>query len=164
MSQQIPRETIDALRKQVNVSLDNFGVDCDLYIPNNLSDTETFDIYQTPSDYTFDHYTSKVFINWNPNIYRLKAKGLYTEGELPIMVHFPYEAVDDEGATIEVEILRHSYFSIEPEFVPDDFEGSSGHVGLEEFELVDVVADKFHDAVIVKSWKAVPRRYEDVSG
>ena len=164
MSQMIPRRTIDTMRKQVNVSLDLFGIDCDLYVPNNLSTTETYDIYQAPADYTFDHYSTKVFINWNPNIYRLKAKGLYVDGELPIMVCFPYEVTDDDGDTVDVEIHRHSYFSIEPEFVPDDFQGSSGNTGFEEFELIDVVADKFHDAVIVKRWKAVPRRYEDTSG
>jgi len=139
MSQMLPRETVDALRKQVNVSLDLYGISCDLYIPNNLSETEVYDIYQTPGDYTFDHYTSKVFVNWNPNIYRLKAKGLYIDGD-------------------DVDILRHSYISIEPEYVPDNYEG------IEEFELIDIVVDKFHDKVVVKSFKAVPRRYEDVSG
>jgi hypothetical protein len=158
MSKMIPRKTVDALRKQVNVSLDNYGITCDLYIPNNLATTETYDIYQKPADYTFDHYTTTVFINWNPNIYRLKAKGLYVDGELPIMVYFPYEATDDDGELVAVDILRHSYFSIEPEFIPSNYEG------LEEFELVDIVVDKHHDKVVVKSFKAVPRRYEDVSG
>ncbi|MHA1591100.1 MAG: hypothetical protein ACTSUP_01185 [Candidatus Heimdallarchaeaceae archaeon] len=158
MSKQIPRRTIDALRKQVNVSLDNYGISCSLYIPNNLDETETFDIYQTPSDYTYDHYTTKVFIEWNPNIYRLKAKGLHVDGELPIIVRFPYEATDDDGNIVDVDILRHSYFGIEPEYIPENYEG------IEEFELVDIMLDKFHDAVVVKSFKAVPRRYQDISG
>ena len=158
MSNMVPRETVDALRVAVNVSLDNFGIACDLYIPSNLSTTETYDIYQKPADYTFDHYTTKVFIQWNPNIFRLKARGLYVDGELPIIVYFPYEATDDSNNTVAVDILRHSYFVIEPEFIPDNYEG------LEEFELVDIIADKFHDKVVVKSFKAVPRRYEDVSG
>lgn len=158
MSKMIPRRSVDALRAQVNVSLDLYGIDCDLYIPTNLATTEKLDIYQEPSDYEFIHYTSKVFIEWNPNIYRLKAKGLYVDGELPIMVYFPYTAVNDSDNTVNVDILRHSYFSIDPEYIPDNFTGN------EEFELVDIVAHKFHDAVIVKQFKAVPRRYETVSG
>lgn len=158
MSKMIPQRTISALRHQVNVSLDNFGISCSLYIPNNLDTTETLDIYQKPADYTYDHYTSKVFINWNPNVFRLKNLGLYVDGELPIMVYFPYNATNDDDTLVDVDILRHSYFSIAPQFVPDNYEG------LEEFELVDIVADKFHDAVIVKQFKAVPRRYEDISG
>jgi len=158
MSSQIPRETVDALRKAVNVSLDLYGISCNLYIPNNLSDTETYDIYQTPGDYTYDHYTTTVFINWNPNIFRLKAKGLYVDGELPIIVYFPYEATNDNGSKVDIDILRHSYFSIEPEYIPENYEG------VEEFELVDIVMGKFHDKAVVKSFKAVPRRYEDVSG
>ena len=158
MSKMIPRRSIDALRKAVNVSLDNYGINCDLYVPNNLSVTETYDIYQKPGDYTFDHYVTTVFINWNPNIYRLKAKGLYVDGELPIIVYFPYRATNDSSNVVEVDILRHSYFVIEPEFIPDNYEG------LEEFSIVDIIADKFHDAVVVKSFKAVPRRYEDASG
>ena len=157
MSHMLPRETVDCLRTQVNVSLDLYGIDCDLYVPNNLATTETYDIYQEPGDYTYDHYTTKVFIQWNPNIYRLKAKGLYVDGELPIIVRLPYTATDDDGETVAVDILRHSYISIEPEYVPSNYEG------LEEFELVDIIVDKFHDKVVVKSFKAVPRRYEDSS-
>lgn len=158
MSKMIPQRTIDTLRKQVDVSLGNYGITCDLYIPNNLSTTEKLDVYQAPSDYTYTHYTSMVFINWNPNIYRLKAKGLFVEGELPIIVYFPYQATNDSNVLVDIDILRHSYFSIEPQFIQDNFEGQ------EEFELVDIILSKFHDAAIVKSWKAVPRRYESVSG
>ena len=154
----IPQRSIDALRHQVNVSLDNYGIDCDLYVPTNLDETEVDDIYQAPADYVFTHYTSTCFIDWNPNIFRLKAKGLYTDGDTPIIVYLPYEATNDAGAVVDVDILRHSYIKMAPQYIPDDYEGE------EEFELVDIILDKFHDAAIVKSWKAVPRRYEDVSG
>jgi len=149
---------VDALRAQVNTSLENFGISCDLYIPDNLDDTETLDVYQKPADYTFDHYTTTCFIDWNPNIYRLKAKGLYVEGDLPIIVYFPYKATDEDGDEVDVDILRHSYFKVTPEYVPDNYEG------VEEFTITDIVIDRFHDAAIVKSFKAVPRRYEDGSG
>jgi len=158
MSKMIPQRVITALREQVNISLDNYGITCDLYIPSNLDTTEVYDIYQKPADYEFTHYTTTVFINWNPNIFRLKARGIYVDGELPIIVYFPYEATNDSDEIVDVDILRHSYFSIEPQFIPENFEG------LEEFELVDILVDKFHDAVVVKKWKAVPRRYEDSSG
>ena len=157
MSRMIPQRTVNALRAQVNTSLENFGISCDLYIPTNLATTEVDDIYQAPVDYEFTHYTTTCFIDWNPNIFRLKALGLYVDGDTPIMVYLPYQATNDSGVLVDVDVLRHSYFKITPDYVPDNFEGA------EEFELVDIVADKFHDAVVVKQFKAVPRRYEDAS-
>ena len=158
MSRMIPQRTVDALRAQVNTSLENFGITCSLYIPTNLDTTEVDDIYQAPVDYEFTHYTTTCYIDWNPNIFRLKALGLFVEGELPIMVYLPYEATDDSDVLVDIDILRHSYIGIEPQYIPDNQEGA------EEFELVDIVLDKFHDSAIVKTWKAVPRRFEEVSG
>lgn len=157
MSKMIPQRSIDVFREFVDISLDIYGISCDLYIPNNLDTTETYDIYQKPADYEYDHYTSKVFIEWSPNIYRLKAMGLFVEGELPIICYFGNKATNDSEDEVDVDILRHSYFSIEPQYIPDLY------TGFDEFELIDVMIKGMHDAVLVKSWKAVPRRYETTS-
>lgn len=157
MSKMIPRRSIDVLRHQVDVSLDLYGIACELYIPSNIDEVETFDVYQKPEDFTFTRYNATVFIEWSPNMYRLKHYGLYVEGELPIVVWFGNKAYNENNELVDVDIIRHSYIKVMPEYVPDNFEG------LEEFELVDVIIKSMHDAVLVKSWKAVPRRFGECS-
>jgi len=73
MSKMIPRRSIDVLRNYVDVSLDNYGIDCTLYIPDAASynAAERLDVYATPDDYTYVPYTTKVFIEWGPYTYRL---------------------------------------------------------------------------------------------
>ncbi len=150
----IPRRSIDAFRHQVDVAIDMYGIECDLYIPTNMDTVEVLDVYQKPADFVFSHYTCKANIEWSPNTFRLKHYGLFVEGELPIVVWFANKATNDEGVLVPVDIVRQSYIKVRPEYIPDNFEG------LEEFELVDVLIKNMHDAALVKSWKAVPRRYE----
>ncbi len=152
MSKMIPRRSIDALRWQVDVSLDNYGIDCDLYIPNNLTTVERKDVYSKPADHTYDHYTAKVFINWNPNPHLLKAKGLFVEGELPIFVSLPNYGVNDAGATVAIDVLKHSYITINIEYIP------ANYPKVDSFLLTEPLVKNMHDASIVQAWKAVPRR------
>lgn len=152
MSKMIPRRSIDALRWQVDVSLENYGIDCDLYIPSNLSVVETLDVYSKPADHTYVHYTAKVFINWNPNPHLLKAKGLFVEGELPIFVSLPNYAVDDAGETVAIDVLKHSYIKVNIEYIP------ANYPKVDSFLITEPLVKNMHDASIVQAWKAVPRR------
>lgn len=152
MSRMIPRETIDALRKQADVTLDNYGIDCDLYIPSNLDATEDLDIYAKPTDYKYTHYATKVFIEWSPNQYRLRRYGIYAEDETPIIARFGRTATDDDGVTVNVDISVHSYIRIEMEYVPNNYSDT------DEFEIVSVALGNAHDAVIAKVFKLAPRR------
>lgn len=152
MSKIIPRETIDVLRNFVDVSLDVFGFDCDLYVPNNLDTLESLDVYSTPSDVEWDHYTALVFIEWSPNIHKLKNLGIFIEDELPLIVYLPNQCTDDDGNEVTVDILKQSYIKIPLEYVPSNYRKYT------EFELVDQIIHKIHDAVLVKRWFAVPRR------
>jgi hypothetical protein len=153
----IPRESIDVFRNFVDVSLDNYGIDCDLYVPTNIEDMQPLDIYREPIDYEYDHYTAKVFIQWHPSVYRLKNLGIYVEGELPIIVFLPNQCLSDDedsegNIEVDVDILKGSYIKIPLEYVPSNQQKNT------EFELVDLIARNMHDAVLVKAWKAVPRR------
>lgn len=158
MSLIVPRETIDALRDFVDTTLDAAGVDCTLYIPTSASykAAEAKDVFATPSDYSYTKYTAKTFIVWNPNTIHLKRLGLFVEDELPVLCWFGKKAIVAEGADagseVEVDIVLHSYFEVEPEFIP------SNYTGIEQFEIVNVAAGKLHDAIIRKRFLAIPRR------
>jgi len=156
MSKMIPRETIDVLRDFVDISLDQYGIACDLYVPTNLDDIESLDIYRTPENYTFAHYSALVFIQWSPNVYRLKNLGIYVEGEIPIICYLPYNCTNDDGNEVAVDILKSSYFRVPIEYVPANFKKYS------EFELVENIVRHMHDAVAVRAYKAVPRRIPSV--
>jgi hypothetical protein len=136
----------------VNIGISNLGIDCDLYIANNLDIVESEDVYAAPGDYSFDHYTCQVSIDWSPNVWRLKGWGLYVEGELPLLAWLPTEALGDGGSNVNIDVTRHSYFTIDPQFIPDNWQG------VEEFEITDIGIKGFHDAVIRKVYKCAPRR------
>jgi len=156
MSRMIPRETIDALRHQVNVSLDNYGIDCTLFIPTTTSydAAEKLDVFSKPSDYSYIEYSAKVFIEWNPSTYRLKKLGVFVEDSIPILAWFGNKAVDQEGESVDVDIVLHSYFEISPEFIPDNQQVT------QQFEIVNIIVKGLHDAVIRKGYVIVPRRVQ----
>lgn len=154
----IPRASIDVLRDFVDVSLSAYGIDCTLYIPTDTSygEAEKLDVFATPGDYDFLSYSTKVFIEWTPNIWRLKKLGLFTEGQVPILAYFPNKVTALEGSEVgtevEVDIVKCSYIRILPEYIPDD------QKGVEEFEIVNVGSPNMHDAIITKMYSLVPRR------
>lgn len=156
----LPRESIDVLRGYVDIALDAVGMDCTLHIPTNTSYIEAakLDVFAKPSDYVHLSYSAKVFIQWNPSMYKLKKLGLFVEDSLPILVWFGNKAISlESGSTGEpeaVDIGLKSYFEIEPEFIPGNFKG------IEQFELVNVASKGMQDAVIRKIYSAVPRRIQ----
>jgi len=160
MSLIIPRRTIDALRNNVDVALDILGIDCTLYIPTtaSLNAHEGNDIFEQPSDLTFLSYSAKCFIVWNPNKYRLRKIGIYTEDDIPMVIWLPNQATALEGSEIgtevDVDIIQRSYIRVTPEFVPNNT------TDVTEFELVDLRIKGTHDSVLVKAYKGVPRRIE----
>lgn len=152
MSKMIPQATVDVLRHQLNVSVDNYGIDCDLYIPNNLEDLEPKDIYVEPTDLTYDHYTTLIWIEWSPTTKRLRALGVFAEHELPILARFKTEAFADDHTIRQVDVLVGSYVKIPLQFVPDKYSKT------DEFEIVDLLTGKMHDSVVAKVYKLAPKR------
>lgn len=156
----LPRESIDVLRDYVDIALDAIGMDCTLHIPTGTSyaEAEKKDIYAVPSDYDYLSYSAKVFIEWNPSLYRLKKLGLYTEDALPILCWFGNKAValegSEVGSSVVIDVVLRSYFEIEPEFIPSNLKG------IEQFEIVNVASKGMQDVLIRKIYSAVPRRVE----
>lgn len=156
----LPRESIDVLRDYVDIALDAVGMDCTLYLPTDAtySAAERLDVFAKPSDYSFTSYSAKVFIHWNPSIYKLKKLGLFTEDSLPILVRFGNRATaltgPDAGTLVAIDVSLKSYFEIKPEFIPGNYEG------VEQFELVNVASKGMQDALIRRVYSAVPRRLQ----
>jgi len=158
MSRMIPRESIDVLRDFIDVTLLSYGIECVLYIPTNASynEAEKLDVFATPDNYEYESYSAKVFIDWSPNIWRLKKLGLYTEDQTPIIANFGNKVTVLEGSNagdkVEVDIPLHSYIRINPEFIPDNQED------IEEFEIVNIGTPNMQDAVIYKVYSLAPRK------
>jgi hypothetical protein len=154
----IPQEVVDVLRNQVDVSLDNYGISCTLYLPTNTSyDTaEKLDVFAEPEDLSFTSYSAKVFIEWQPTAYRLKKLGLFVEGNLPILAWFGNKATaldgSEAGQEVDVDIVRLSYFTINPEFIPNNY------IGVEQFEILNPIIKGMHDMVIMQGYSIAPRR------
>jgi hypothetical protein len=154
----IPRESIDVLRNQVEVTLANYGIDCTLYIPTNTSwdSAKRKDVFETPSDYEYVSYSAKVFIEWGVSVNRLKKLGVFVEGMLPILAWFGNRATaidgSDAGIEVDIDIIIQSYFTIEPEFIPSNYQG------LEAFEIVNQTVKAIHDAEIFRGFSIAPRR------
>lgn len=157
----LPRETINELRNYVDTVLDAIGMDCTLYLPTDTTydAAEKLDVFAKPSDYSYHSYWAKVHIQWNPSLYKLKKLGLFTENQLPILVWFGNKAtvIDDGGVHIAGEVVNidtclRGYFQITPEFIP------ANHVGVEQFEIVDIASKGMQDSIIRKIYSAVPRR------
>lgn len=155
MSRMIPQRTVTILRSYVDISLDAYGIDCELFVPTNYDTVIEQDAYAKPEDFEYERYACKIFINWSPSVYRLKKLGLFVEGELPILMYLPRQAVlTRTGARVDVDVIRGSYVKVNLQYVPQNRQSG------DEFELVDVRIRSMHDAEIVNIWKAVPRRIE----
>ena len=146
MSRMIPQRTVDTMRHYVDVSVDNYGIDCTLHVPTNQDTVVNYDAYWKPGDWTYTTYNTVVWIDWSPNKYRLRKLGLYVEDDIPILAWFKNYI---NGVHVDIEI--NSWFKIDPQYIPDKYD-------TEEFELVDVLVPGMHDAVITKYWKIAPRR------
>jgi len=152
MSNIIPAETVVALRKQVDVVIDVYGIDCTLYVPTNADTTDTYDVYVKPSDHTYTIYTDqKVHIVWSPDQKALRKLGIFTEEVIPIVAFFKNTYKDIAGNDLALDVTKGSYISVDFEAVPDQYD-------TEEFEVVDVIIRHMHDAVAVRAYKLAPRR------
>lgn len=141
MSQMIPQITVNVLRSHQDISVDLYGIDCDLYIKDN-SDAQELHIYDESPESTFkEKIITKVFIEWSPNKYKLRKLGLFVEQNVPIIAWLKH----DENLVIG------SYFVISQQYVPKQYD-------TEKFELVTPIVRGSHDAEAVTCWKVVPLR------
>lgn len=141
MSTQLPKSIIEALRTNNDISVNTFGYDCELYIPNNLEEVESRDIYAKPSDSTFDSSHEKVFLTFSPTIKQLQRLGIFTEDSIPIVAWFRNDP----------EIVIGSWFKLNVEYIPNVLDS-------EEFEITDVVVPGASNLIALRYYSVVPRR------
>ena len=152
MSNMIPQASVNALRHSTDISIENYGMECTLYIPNNLSTVMQNDVYTKPSDYTFDIYNTKVWIEWSPNKRQLAKQGVFTEDTLPIIAHFSNVVRDPFGTLCDVDITLGSYFKLEVQYT------YLNKLATSEFDIVDVLASYMANKLIKKSFRIAARR------
>ena len=114
------------MRNQNDISVKIYGIDCQLYIASNASVAEDNDAYLAPDQYTYaPPMATQVFVEWRPNMYRLRAMGLFVEGALPILAHFTFDRLIPIGSYFTVAmiyvpaVIDTQAFNIENLVVPD---------------------------------------------
>lgn len=143
MSNQIPVDTVNVLRTFNDLAIDQYGIDVNLYIPNNLTAIEGNDMYTCPNDINYTEYLcQKVWIEWfAKDMVKLRKLGLFTEGEAPILAWFKNCP----------EIVLGTYFVINERYIPDRYD-------TDRFEVVDIVLRNTYSGEIYKTFKMAPRR------
>ncbi len=139
----LPIETISSYRKNLDMIIEIYGVPCQIFIPKNTEAREKLDIYSEAPALKFeDPVETKIWIEWNPTMKRLRNLGVFTDDEnLPIIAFIRSDHM----------IKRNSYFSLNMNF-------DVGADQAEEFEFVDRLVRKAYDATVVEAWKIAPRR------
>lgn len=152
MSRLFPTALANNIRHMLDVSVDIYGIECQLFIPTNLQTMLEEGVYADPADYTYEEYTAKVIIEWNPNIHRLRAKGLFLEEEAPIIARFSSKGLKSgETEQRDIEVIAKSYISLSVGYVPPN-------VKTDKFDVVDITAEGMQDVNVLKMWKLTPRR------
>ncbi len=143
MSNAIPQATVDAIRVANDVIIEINGQTVNLFIPNNLDALDTNSIYGVkPSTLTFTQYPNvKVWVEWNPDMKRLRKLGFYSEEQLPIIAWFKSTP----------DVVLHSYIQLQAQYVPAIYD-------TEEFEVVDLFLGKMQDMSLFRPAKLAPRR------
>lgn len=139
---QLPKETLDTLRSYNDISVDIYGFDCDLFVPNNLNANENDDVYKVATDNNYTGVKTKVFVEWTPNIHKLRKMGIYAdEGSLPILGWFKELP----------EVKRGTFVRFREGLVPI-------HYGTADFEVVDIEIRAMYDSAVLQVYKLVPTR------
>lgn len=156
MSNMIPDKLVRVIKKMNDFAVDTYGIDCELYIPQNWSLAETEDAYRVHEDIEYKLYHTRVWVDWTPTKSRLQKYGLFLEDDIPIIAMFSNKLSDASGFDYETDILVNSYFTIPLQYVPNQFKS-------EALEIVDVLIPAgMHDQVSLKAYKIAPKRTKAV--
>ena len=143
MSGIIPNATMNVFRDFSDLAVGLFGIDCTLYVPNNLTTLESNDAYTSPAAITYQQYAGqKVRITWaEKNVHRLRKLGIFAENETPIIAYFKNFP----------EVTIQSYIEVPVRYIPDIFD-------TDLFEIVDVLMKGTYDSEIIRPFKLAPFR------
>ena len=142
MSRMLPISVARALRNANRVAIQVYGIDVTLYLLKNPTVIENLDAYQSVDDHEYTEMPVKCWVEWSPNVYRLRKLGIFNETDLPGLVHFEND----------IEIPRGSYIKIPITFLP------SNQKDWDKFEIADQVIPNLADIDVLRIYKMVPRR------
>jgi len=153
MSKMIPAKSVASLRKAVDVTIDNYGIDIDLYLASNPQEMLEDGIYAVPDELETKHFTTMAWIEWSPDIRRLRQLGWFSEETTPILTRFLSYGTNDQGEEENIDVIIGSYFKVNPKYIPSNYQGE------DEFEVVDILIGEVHDSMISRVYHVVPRRH-----
>jgi len=139
----IPDKTIDILRTFSDLSVETYGISCNLYIPTNLTSLEGKDMYQTSEDISYIEYPNqKVWVEWSIKDFdRLRKLGVYSENDLPIAAYFKNSP----------EVIIHSYIKVDIRYIPDCYDRT-------DFEVVNTIMVGTYNSEVFRRYKLAPKR------
>ena len=136
---------INAFRNANNVAVSQYGICMTLYLATNLTAVENLDDYQTVADYVYQKSSVRAWVEFTPNMYRLRKLGFFNkEGDLPIVVHFQNF----------IDITRYSYVEIPISFLPDNVKDT------QQWEIVDSRTNQLADIDVKRTYLFTPRRIQ----
>ena len=143
MSTLLPKSTLQVMRQFNDLGVSLYGIDCTLYIPNNLTFLEPVDMYANPDMITYTEYRNqKVWFQWyDKALVRLRKANAMVDDGPPITARF----------MCTPEVIVNSYISL-----PTEYEGNI-HQTL-EFECVNVILDNTYDISVYQKFFMQPRR------
>jgi len=126
--------------------VDIYGIDCTLYIPNNLTALEGNDAYTDPDTITYTEYTDqKIWIEWHAkDIIKLRKLGMFTENEAPITGWMKNSPV----------VTIRSYVVVSIRYVPSQY-------ATDKFEVVDNIMQSTYSSEVLRRFKLAPLRKND---
>ena len=143
MSTLLPKATTDALKQFNDLAVQLYGIDCTVFIPNNLTSLEPTDMYISPDAIAYTEYQfQKVWFEWYAkDIVKLRKSNAFAENDPPITARFP--------STLPV--IVNSYILLPTEYANNQY-------NTLEFECVNVIMEGTYSTEIYDRFKMAPRR------
>ena len=149
MSKMIPDATVNTFRKNMDIMINIYGIDCTLYHPTNLEATEDLSIYnRTPAKLDYTDRETQVRIEWSANKARLKKLGVYSEDTTPIVAWFKNSD----------KVLLDCYISLPIKYIPLKGSITSNTTKSQEFVLVNSISEGMDDSELLTGFVIAPRR------
>jgi hypothetical protein len=137
------------MRQFNDLGVNLYGINCTLYIPNNLTTLEPTDMYQSPDAVAYTEYRNqKVWFQWyDKALVKLRKANAFAETEAPITARFNNEP----------QVIVNSYIVLPTEYENNQYKTL-------EFECVNVILDNTYDIEVYRKFFMQPRRAKSHTG
>ena len=140
---QVPLRLELTIHQHYGVIIDAYGVPCKLFIPQNIDERESLDIYSERPKRIWKAVDTKVFIEWAPDSKRLRKLGIHIENEIPVIGW-----LKDTGLGVE----KGSYLKL-TQYI-------GGQWQPDRLEIVDVLVKYRYMTDTIIAYRLAPLRVE----